>query len=125
MPSRIIEHPIKVHSLSLSLFLSLSFSLSLSLSVSISKSRTYGHLAFLFLKELYDGRWMILVLKLIDFNLCIGGASNEGRRTPEQGTQRYDPKKQAESGEMMNIEHDRDSKGYLFFGDVALLSPPS
>ena len=67
---------------------------------------------------------MILVLKLIDFNLCIGGASNEGRRTPEQGTQRYDPKKQAESGEMMNIEHDRDSKGYLFFGDVALGSLP-
>ena len=111
MPSRIIEHLIKAHSLSLCVSLSLCF----------KKQNLW---TFLFLKELYDGRWMILVLKLIDFNRCIGGASTEGRRTPEQGTQRYDPEKQAQSGEMMNIEHDRDSKGYLFFGAVALLSPP-
>ena len=75
----------------------------LSLSVSVSKRTNCGHLASLLLKELHDRQWIILVLKLIDFSQCVGGASNEGRRTPEQGTQRCDHEKQAESGEMLNM----------------------
>ena len=77
----------------------------LSLSLCFKKDKLWncGHLASLLLKELHDRQWIILVLKLIDFSQCVGGASNEGRRTPEQGTQRCDHEKQAESGEMLNM----------------------